>query len=252
MRLGVVPFLAVWCQKSLKYPVIQPLCMLPKVIVYNSISLDGAIKDFNVNLPLHYEVLGQFGADALLAGSATAKSGIELFHQTVPSEEPRDLQKPLRQSNDSRPLWVIPDSRGVLHGLLHVHRKSGYAKDILILVSRSTPQSYLNYLSTRSYDFIVAGEDHVDMSLALSELGRRYGVRRVVTDSGGVLASHLLETGLVDEVALLVAPEIVGENAVTLFRGLKQPVALQLLYCKTLQGQVLLTYTVNKASAKDV
>jgi 2,5-diamino-6-(ribosylamino)-4(3H)-pyrimidinone 5'-phosphate reductase len=46
--------------------------MLPKVIVYNSVSVDGAIKDFDVDIALHYEVLGKLGADALLVGSNTA------------------------------------------------------------------------------------------------------------------------------------------------------------------------------------
>ena len=30
--------------------------MLPKVVVYNSVSVDGAIKDFDVDVALHYEV----------------------------------------------------------------------------------------------------------------------------------------------------------------------------------------------------
>ncbi len=75
--------------------------MLPKVVVYNSVSVDGAIKDFDVDIGLHYEVLGQMGADALLAGSATARSGIELFNKSVPPEEPRRLaetsNRPKRQ-----------------------------------------------------------------------------------------------------------------------------------------------------------
>ncbi len=41
--------------------------MLPKVIVFNSVSLDGAIKDFQVDVALHYEVLAKIGLDALLA-----------------------------------------------------------------------------------------------------------------------------------------------------------------------------------------
>ncbi len=30
--------------------------MLPKVVVYNSVSVDGAIKDFDVDMGLHYSV----------------------------------------------------------------------------------------------------------------------------------------------------------------------------------------------------
>lgn len=33
--------------------------MLPKVVVYKSVSVDGAIKDFDINFALHYEVANQ-------------------------------------------------------------------------------------------------------------------------------------------------------------------------------------------------
>jgi 2,5-diamino-6-(ribosylamino)-4(3H)-pyrimidinone 5'-phosphate reductase len=213
--------------------------------VYNSVSVDGAIKDFDVDIGLHYQILGRLGADALLAGSGTAKSGIELFHKTVPEEQPGDFQKPALAPDDERMLWVIPDSRGILQGLLHVHRKSGYAKNIIILVSKVTPKGYFDYLAERSYDVIVAGEDHVDFRVALEELNSRYGIETIASDTGGVLAGVLLEEGLVDEVQLLVSPEIVGKKAVNLFRSLNQNMKLTLVSCEAVnQSHVLLTYKV--------
>jgi 2,5-diamino-6-(ribosylamino)-4(3H)-pyrimidinone 5'-phosphate reductase len=217
--------------------------MLPRVVVFNSVSVDGAIKDFDVNIALHYEVLGQIGADALLAGSNTAKTGIELFMKTVPPEEPSDFAKPTMKADDQRPLWVIADSRGILQGLMHVHRKSGYAKDIIVLVSKSTPRDYLEYLAARKYDYIMAGSDHVDYKAALDELNKRYGVKTIVTDTGGVLFALLLEQGLVDEVQLLIAPEIVGQKAVNLFRSLNHPVKLELKRVENIKGHALLVFS---------
>ncbi len=220
--------------------------MLPKVIVYNSVSVDGAIKDFDVDVPLHYQVLGELGADALLAGSNTAKTGIELFTKPVPVEEPADFSAPTIADGDERPLWAIVDSRGILMGLLHVYRRSEYAKDLIMLVSEKTPVEYLNYLRARNYNFIVAGKDHVDYRLALEELNRRYHIQTVVTDSGGVLAGVLLNQGLVTEVHLLLAPQVVGKSAVNLFRTVNQTVKLQLIGTQTVRKtHVLLKYTVN-------
>ncbi len=222
--------------------------MLPKVVVYNSVSVDGAIKDFDINIQLHYAIAGRFGADALLAGSTTAKTGIEMFMQTVPAEEASDFSKPEVDPEDKRPWWIIADSRGILQCLMHVHRRSGYAKDIIILVSNSTPKAYLDYLKERNYDFIVAGSDHVDLRLALEELNKRYGIKTVMADTGGVLASVLLEQGLVDEVQLLVTSEIVGKNAVNLFRSLNKPVKLELKSSEALdKSHVLLAYRVLKS-----
>jgi 2,5-diamino-6-(ribosylamino)-4(3H)-pyrimidinone 5'-phosphate reductase len=221
--------------------------MLPKVIVYTSVSVDGAIKDFDVDIALHYEVAGRIEAEAMLVGSETARSGIELFTKPLPPEQPSDFMKPQIEADDERPYWAIADSRGILEGLLHIYRQSGYGKDVIILASNKTPKTYLEYLKARNYDYIVAGNDHVDYKTALEELNKLYGVKTVATDTGGVLASVLLEQGLVDEVQLLVAPQIVGKKAVNLFRSLNHTVKLELIRCETIkENYVLLAYRVGK------
>ena len=60
---------------------------------------------------------------------------------------------------------------------------------------------------------IVAGAERVDLKAALSEVSQRYGVERVRADSGGTLNGVLLRLGLVDEVSLLVAPVLMGDDA---------------------------------------
>jgi 2,5-diamino-6-(ribosylamino)-4(3H)-pyrimidinone 5'-phosphate reductase len=226
--------------------------MMPKVVLYNSVSVDGAIKDFDVDIGLHYQLLGKLDADALLVGSDTAKSGIALFNKEVPPEEASDFNKPVIATDDTRLFWVIADSQGKLQGLMHVHRKSGYAKDIIVLVSKTTPQEYLDYLTARHYDFIVAGQDHVDFHLALEQLNSRYGMETVVTDSGGALSGILLDAGLVNEIQLLIAPEIVGKKAVNLFRNVKHNVKLKLTKCFIVdKTHALLTYQcIDKPTAK--
>jgi 2,5-diamino-6-(ribosylamino)-4(3H)-pyrimidinone 5'-phosphate reductase len=224
----------------------KPVVMLPKVVLYNSVSVDGAIKDFELDIALHYQVAERFGAEVMLVGSDTAKSGIELFMKSVPAEQPSDFVKPAIKSDDNRGYWAIADSRGKLNGLLYVYRQMGYGKDVIVLVSESTPTAYLEYLKARNYDYVVAGSDHVDYRLALGELNRRYGFDTVTTDTGGVLAAELLAADLVDEVQLLVSPEIVGEKAVNLFRAVKAPVKLELIGCEAINNLVLLSYRVKK------
>jgi 2,5-diamino-6-(ribosylamino)-4(3H)-pyrimidinone 5'-phosphate reductase len=219
--------------------------MQPKVIIYNSVSVDSAIKDFEVNIPLHYEIATRFGADAFLVGSVTSKTGIEMFMQTVPEEAPKDFVKPEIHPDDKRPVWVIIDSHGLMQGLMHVNRRSEYAKNVIVLLSEATPKTYMDYLKERNYDIIQTGKDNVDLRAALEQLNNKYGVKTMLTDTGGVLASVLLEQGLVDEMQLLVSAEIVGKNQVTLFRTLNKKVKLELLKSEALdKGHVLLGFKV--------
>ena len=186
-------------------------------------------------------------AEAYLVGSATSKTGIEMFMKTVPAEEPKDFIKPTVAADDKRPICVIADSRGTMQGLMHVNRRSEYTKNNIVLTSETTPKAYMDYLKERNYDVIQTGKDHVDLKAALEELNSRYGVKTVLTDTGGVLASVLLDQGLADEIQLLVTSEIVGKNAVTQFRTLNKAAKLELLKSEVMdKTHVLLGFKVIK------
>ena len=45
--------------------------MLPKVILYNAVSLDGRINGFDADIELYYEVASKWDLDAVLMGSTT-------------------------------------------------------------------------------------------------------------------------------------------------------------------------------------
>ena len=64
--------------------------MIVKVILHNSISLDGSFLNFDVNMGLHYRIAGSYKADVHLIGSKTAKTGIEMYGG-APAEEKKDF-----------------------------------------------------------------------------------------------------------------------------------------------------------------
>lgn len=222
--------------------------MLPKVIIHNSISIDGSTTGFDANVIVHYKILSSYQPDAMIVGSNTAKTGTEFFCDKIPPEEESDFQKPEVQSDDPRAYWLIADSRGALEGLLHVFRRSEYCKDVIVLVSEMTPERYINYLKERNYDFIRAGADRVDIRQALEIANERYGFKLIVSDSGGVLNGILLEHGLVEEISLILSPEIAGKNGTGLFRKFeKSGVRLELLRDEVVEKKyVHLVYRVLK------
>jgi 2,5-diamino-6-(ribosylamino)-4(3H)-pyrimidinone 5'-phosphate reductase len=226
--------------------------MLPKVVMHNAVSLDGAIRGFPIDLGEYYALAGEFGAEVSLVGSATAKMGIEEFMPGLAPEAPEDCRKPEAREGDERGYWAVVDSKGELEGKLHAFRRAGYAKDVVVLAAKKTPKKYLDYLSAREYDCFVAGEERVDLRRALELLRGKLKAKTVVVDSGGVLNAALLEAGLVDTVSLVVAPFIVGrERCAPLFRALslKESIRLKLVkQAKLESGCVHLVYDVKKAA----
>jgi 2,5-diamino-6-(ribosylamino)-4(3H)-pyrimidinone 5'-phosphate reductase len=206
--------------------------MIPKVIMHNEISLDGSIKGFEIDFGAYYRLAIGYNPDVVLVGSVTARSAIN----KVSPEKKTDFKKPKTSKDDKRPYWVIPDSRGTLKGFLHLFRRFDYSKDVIILASEKTPSSYLKYLEERQYDYIIAGKEHIDYHMALEILLERYKAKTVLTDSGGILNSILIEQGLVSEISIIISPVLVGMKGVKLFRSLGLPSILKL---KLLQNKVI-------------
>ncbi|HPS88845.1 MAG TPA: hypothetical protein PLC35_02535 [Methanosarcina vacuolata] len=94
--------------------------MIPKVIIHNSISLDGSTTGFEANIGVHYKILSSYLPDAMIVGSNTAKTGTQFFCEKIPPEEEADFKKPEIHPDDPRAYWLIADSKGILEGLMHV------------------------------------------------------------------------------------------------------------------------------------
>jgi 2,5-diamino-6-(ribosylamino)-4(3H)-pyrimidinone 5'-phosphate reductase len=109
--------------------------------------------------------------------------------------------------------FTVVDGRGRGRGWIKDGAAFGEAWagwHLLVLVGRHTPAAYLAYLQRESIPYLVAGEEHVDLKLALEKMGSRLGVTRLLSTAGGKLSGALLRAGLVDEVNVEFLPGIIG------------------------------------------
>jgi 2,5-diamino-6-(ribosylamino)-4(3H)-pyrimidinone 5'-phosphate reductase len=189
--------------------------MLPKVILHSAVTVDGRFDGFTPDLGLFYGLVARWSEDATLCGSNTFLSALE----TILPEEPGDLGPLTIDPKDTRPLLVIPDSRGRIK-TWHHWRRQPYWRDYVSLCSKATPREHFDYLQKLHIHTITAGEDHVDLRAALEELNARFGVRVVRADSGGTLNGALLRAGLVNEISVLIHPALAGGTSPrSLFRA---------------------------------
>jgi 2,5-diamino-6-(ribosylamino)-4(3H)-pyrimidinone 5'-phosphate reductase len=220
------------------------LKMFPKIVIHNSISLDGSLTNFEPNMDLHYKTAGIYKAEAHLIGSNTAKIGVTLYGNGIPQEEKKDYMKAKRDKN--LPYWVMIDTKGALRGILHICRRFEFSRDIIILLSEETPKEYIEYLRERNYDHHIVGKSHVNLREALKILSTQYDVKTVLTDTGRILGNLLLNQGLVSEISLLIHPLIVGKDAYPILSDVNNTLNLTLQKKETLdKGYVWLVYKVN-------
>ena len=115
-----------------------------------------------------------------------------------------------------RKWFTVVDSRGRVHWT--IKSQGGY--DVLVLVARATPPSYLAHLRIEGISYLVAGGEQVDLSAALRRMRDALGVTCVVSTAGGGLNGALLRAGLVDAIDVLVCPAVIGgENTPSIFDG---------------------------------
>jgi 2,5-diamino-6-(ribosylamino)-4(3H)-pyrimidinone 5'-phosphate reductase len=213
--------------------------MIPKIIIHNSISLDGSLTNFDVNMNLHYQIASKFKPDAHLIGSNTIKIGFELYGDTS-KEKKNDFKRPLR--NENLPYWIIIDSKGSLKGLLHKVRRFNFCKDLIILISEKTPKEFITYLKDRDYDYYIIGQEHVNLKESFVILNKKYNVKNILTDCGKVLSNLLLNQGFVDELSLLIHPVIVGDNSYNIFNDINKKLKLKLLKNEILNEEYIWLY----------
>lgn len=217
--------------------------MKPYIILHNSITLDGSLTGFMPDMELHYRLAGKYGAEANLIGSETIIAGQEMFGEGIPDEEERDFEVPLRDPD--LPWWVVVDSGGRLFGKLHTCRRFEYCKDVIVLVSESTPEVYLKHLEERNYRYFKTGKVKVDLRSALSLLAEEYGIKKILTDTGQVLGSILINENMVDEISLVVNPVLKGVDSYYIFGSVTSDIRLRLIKEERFEnGCVWLTYKV--------
>jgi 2,5-diamino-6-(ribosylamino)-4(3H)-pyrimidinone 5'-phosphate reductase len=213
--------------------------MLPRLIVHNDVSLDGSIEGFPADVGLYSELAERWRADAHLAGCDTMLQ----MEGDIPDVDDSVIEPPRPvDSDDTRPLLVVPDSRGRLRKWRGI-RQMPYWRGAVALCSRSTPQEYLENLIKWHVPYLIAGDDYVDLRAALELLNLHFDVKTVHVDSGGTLSGVLLRAGLVNEVSVLIHPHLVG-GARSFFRpqelsGAKGSVPLRLTHLQRLRDDIV-------------
>lgn len=218
--------------------------MKPRVVIYNYVSVDGRVVDgFEIDLDLFYSLATVYKEDATLTGADTLNASMPENPETIEIVDNQGAVKPL---------LVVTDSKGRLKNC-SFWKNLQYWRDVLILCSKTTSASYINSLKENDINYMIIGQDRIDLAAALQFLNESFGIKTVRVDSGGSLNGALLDQGLVDEVSVLIAPCLVGgANPNTLFKvpldALKiDTVNLKLIKFEKLDGDFIwLRYDVVK------
>ncbi len=94
----------------------------------------------------------------------------------------------------------------------------GYDKaQIIEVLSKQVNPKFLGYLKSKSIPYIFAGENEIDVPLALELLAEKFGIEKILLEGGSVINGYFLKADCVDEISLVQAPLIARESDKSLF-----------------------------------
>ena len=246
----------------------------PKVVVYGGVSLDGRLtiapgvllmfsdKRWNAIAGSDEEISkwlrDTHKPQAYLEGSSSLVTETE---KTKPLPAFKGDPKPLYKDflpdsvvkrSGHRGWFTMVDSRGrVRWSFKEWPSEEWKGWHLMVIVASQTPCEYLAYLQRENIPYLVAGEDRVNLKLALEKMKSQLGVTSVVSTSPGKLGGALLRAELIDEVNLLLLPALIGGTETpTLFESPELepdqwPAKLELIWTRVQSdGRIWLRYKV--------
>jgi riboflavin-specific deaminase-like protein len=175
--------------------------------------------------------------DAVLVGAGTVRA--EHYGRIIPDATSRERRR--RRGLSDEPLACIVSNRVELEQDIPLLREPSARIVILTGSDASLPAN------AAQVEYIRTGHaGRFELPDAVAELGKRYGVQRVLCEGGPHLAWQLLAAGLLDELFLTVAPLLAGGEALRILAGdeLVPPRQLELLGVLSGGSELFLRYGV--------
>ncbi|GAA3797857.1 pyrimidine reductase family protein [Sphaerisporangium flaviroseum] len=174
-------------------------------------------------------------ADVVVAGGATVRT--EGYGPARPRVSWRELRagRPL-----APPIAVITRRLDLDLASPLFTQAEPYARTIVITTERA-PKDRCDE-AAKYAEVIVAGEERVDLALAVGLLRER-GLGRVLCEGGPRVNAQMAAAGLVDELCLTISPLLAGGDAARILNGPASNIRLRLSHVLEEEGFLFCKYT---------
>lgn len=107
--------------------------------------------------------------------------------------------------------YISFDRKGSVHWESNIFAHEGMPEyTILSVLTAQAPREYLAYLRSIKLPYIIAGEEEMDIPLALQKLKKYFGIEQLALCGGGIINGAFFKAGVIDELSMVVYPYIQG------------------------------------------
>ena len=108
--------------------------------------------------------------------------------------------------------WVIFDRKGKCNWNVNKVTYGGKTALVVEILTKKVSKSFLAHLRAIGISYIIAGDDDLDLELALTKLKSLFGIDNLVLCGGAQINGAFHKAGLLDELSLVIAPYIEGNH----------------------------------------
>ena len=180
--------------------------------------IDGSfIDDYNEELGDYYEELKLEISDAWENGSNT--------HKIYFSDENIDISKYKNAKinyedkiiKSEYPYVVSFDSKGKVKWKDNLLIYPDNIKNqVIVVTTKKAAPEYIAYLDEKKISYIFAGEEKIDLNIALDKLYRLFDIKRFAITGGAIINAEFFKENLIDKIMIMIAPFIDGSKNATI------------------------------------
>jgi riboflavin biosynthesis pyrimidine reductase len=185
--------------------------MKPYVICHMNASVDGRIlgsrwRPAENRMPGLFECLHeQLGGGSWLIGRVTGSEYARA--KTYPDHTNQSYSRePWFARRDAAAYGIALD----VHGKIAWGRSDIGGDPIVVILTKRVSDAHLGGLRQDGVSYIFAGEQELDLALALELLNRELGLERLLLEGGGGSNGAFLRAGLIDEISVAICPAVDG------------------------------------------
>lgn len=192
--------------------------MKPFVICHMMVSLDGKIDgDYmeriaSLEVGESYDSLIYKIGDSMAGGSSTAAM---YFANAKIDYSKYDGQSVDREDfipeTTYKHYQFIFDRFGKCHWSKNMLTYANTRMNVVEVLTKKVSDAFLLDLRKKNIPYIFAGDEDMDLSLALEKIGNAFGVKNLVLTGGAIINGEFIKRNLVDELSLTMAPYIDGD-----------------------------------------
>ena len=202
----------------------------PYIICHMVTSIDGKVTgDFLFQnecaeaTDIYYRINRERKADGFICGRVTMEGSFTGgWYPDLSQYKPVDRKTDYLADSSDGFYAIAFDTHGKLgwksNKIIDPDGDPGYdGARIIEVLSEDVDERYLGYLENMKIPYIFAGKTAIDVKLALSKLRNIVGCETLLLEGGSIINGAFERAGAVDELCLVVAPMIAGQDSTPLF-----------------------------------